>query len=135
MAALTNDRNTPYRQGDVYRHPVDGGKLIFAGALVVLAAGFAEPGKTGANLVAVGRAERTVDNRNGGDGDVFIDVRRGVFQFENSADADEIERSDIGSTAYVVDDQTVAKTHATNTRSKAGTIVDVDDAGVWVEIR
>ena len=33
---------------------------------------------------------------------------------------------------YVVDDETVAKTNGTNTRSRAGVVVDVDAQGVWV---
>ena len=35
---------------------------------------------------------------------------------------------------YIVDDQTVAKTDGSSARSKAGTIVNVDDQGVWVRI-
>ena len=37
-------------------------------------------------------------------------------------------------TAYIVDDQTVAKTNGSSTRSAAGTIVDVDAQGVWVRV-
>lgn len=40
--------------------------------------------------------------------------------------------ADIGSDCYIVDDQTVAKTNGTNTRSVAGKIMDVDAQGVWV---
>ncbi|MCY1460857.1 hypothetical protein D9M71_784510 [compost metagenome] len=57
-----------------------------------------------------------------------------MFAFANSAAGDEITRADIGATAYIVDDQTVAKTDGTSTRSVAGTIRDVDSDGVWVEI-
>jgi hypothetical protein len=39
-----------------------------------------------------------------------------------------------GNDCYLVDDQTVAKTSATNTRSVAGKIVDVDSQGVWVKL-
>lgn len=134
MAALNKDRNTPHREGSIYAHPVKGASKIHAGALVALAAGFAQGGSTALNLVAVGRAEQAVDNTNGADGAVFINVRRGVFRFENSAAADLIDRTKIGGTAYIVDDQTVAATHGGNTRSAAGTIVDVDDDGVWVRV-
>ncbi|CUH67985.1 hypothetical protein TG4357_03322 [Thalassovita gelatinovora] len=50
----------------------------------------------------------------------------------NSAAADEITIADIGNKAYAVDDQTVAKTDGTATRSPAGIIDDVDANGVWV---
>lgn len=131
--ALTKDRNTPSRDGAMIRHPIKAGAMIYAGALVVLDAGFAEPGNAAAGLVAVGRAEHQADNSAGGDGDAFIKVTRGVFSFENSV-GDPVGRTHIGSACYVVDDATVAATHAGNTRSVAGLVVDVDDAGVWVKI-
>ena len=130
---LTKDRNTPFRDGGVVRHPVAAAVKIFAGALVVLDAGFAAPGSAATGLVAVGRAEHQVDNSAGGDGDAFVDVRHGVFRFDN-LEADLVDRTHIGASCYVVDDATVAATHATNTRSVAGRVVDVDDDGVWVEI-
>jgi hypothetical protein len=63
-----------------------------------------------------------------------VRTRKGVFRFKNSG-ADPIDRSHIEGTAYIVDDETVAATNGTNTRSAAGKIVDLDAAGVWVEIR
>ena len=135
MTALTKDRNTPRRNGVQFNDPVAASTRIFAGSLLCLnAAGFAVPGSTSATLKARGIAEEQVDNRDGAAGALRIESRRGVFPFANSASADEITRADIGNTAYIVDDQTVAKTSATNTRSVAGIIRDVDEAGVWVEI-
>ncbi|SDU82171.1 hypothetical protein [Pseudomonas sihuiensis] len=135
MTALTKDRNTPRRDGVQFNDPVAASTRIFAGSLACLnAAGFSVPGSTSTTLKARGRAEEHVDNRDGADGALRIEIRRGVFRFSNSASADEITRADIGNTAYIVDDQTVAKTSATNTRSVAGIIRDVDEAGVWVEI-
>ena len=52
----------------------------------------------------------------------------------NSAAGDAITRAEIGDVCYIVDDETVAKTNGTSTRSAAGTIRDVDAQGVWVEI-
>ena len=40
--------------------------------------------------------------------------------------------TDIGAKCWIVDDQTVAKTNGTGTRSPAGIIEDVDANGVWV---
>jgi len=135
MAALTQDRNTPRRDGVQFNDPVAASTRIFAGSLVCLnAAGDAVPGSTSTTLTARGLAHAHVDNRDGAAGAQSIESRRGTFQFANSASTDEITRADIGELAYIVDDQTVAKTDATSTRSVAGTIADVDSAGVWVTI-
>lgn len=135
MTALTQDRNTLRRDGLQFSDPVAASTRIYAGSLVCLnAAGNAVPGSTSDALKARGVAQEHVDNRDGGAGALRIETRRGTFQFANSAGADEITRADIGAVAYIVDDQTVAKTDATDTRSEAGIIADVDDAGVWVTI-
>lgn len=135
MAALTKDRSTPVRDGRLIAHPMKANAKIFAGAIVALDGGYAVPGRTATGLVAVGRANRQADNTGGADGALFVTVeRREVFLFENMA-TDLVDRTMIGSDCYVVDDQTVAATNGGNpaTRSIAGTVVDVDDAGVWVE--
>lgn len=131
MVALTNDRNTAKRErADVEAHPVLNGVTIFAGSLVCLnVAGFAVPGATAVGLFAVGRAEARVV----GDGVRPVTTRRGVLRFVNSAAADAITRAEIGDPAYVVDDQTVAKTNGGGTRSVAGIIRDLDAQGVWIE--
>ena len=132
--ALVKDRDTARRAGDQVADPVAAGAKIYAGALVVLnAAGFAEPGSTAAGLTARGRADHAVDNSGGGDGDEHVSVRRGVFHFGNAA-ADAVDRTHIGGTAYIVDDESVAATDGAATRSAAGEIVDVDADGVWVRI-
>jgi hypothetical protein len=133
--ALTQERDTPERSGDFVVHPMAAAKKIYAGALVVLNAGYAAPGSTATGLVATGRAEETVDNTSGGHGDLSIKVRRGIFRYANSGGGDAIGRTEIGKTCYIVDDQTVAKTDGTGTRSAAGKVIDVESAGVWVEVR
>ncbi|MBE0529530.1 MAG: hypothetical protein IH626_01800 [Rhodospirillales bacterium] len=133
MTVLAQDRNTPRRTGDVFSFPVAAATKIYAGALAVLNAGVAEGGSTAVGLVAVGRAEEQVDNSAGAAGELKVRVAKGTFRFANSAAADEITLSEVGASAYIVDDQTVAKTDGTGTRSVAGTIVDVDDLGVWVK--
>jgi len=134
MAALTKDRNTPERSGKDFVYPVAAATRIFAGSLVVLDAGVAKPGSTDTGLVSVGRAEAHADNTGGAAGAVGVNVRAGVFRFFNSAGADEITLAEVGSDAWIVDDQTVAKTNGSSARSKAGRIVDVDGNGVWVSI-
>lgn len=132
MAALTADRNTPRQQGDLVEIPMKGATTIFAGALVCVLGAVAVPGATGTTLIAVGRAEEQKTN-SGADGAATIKVRRGVFRFANSASTEAIGWSEYGKQVYVVDDQTVAKTNGTNTRSVAGICRGVDAQGVWVE--
>ena len=66
-------------------------------------------------------------------GAALVAVERGIFRWSNSAAADEITTVSIGDACFIVDDQTVAKTSNGGTRSAAGLVVDVDDAGVWVD--
>lgn len=135
MAALTKDRNTPVRDGNTFTCPVAAAKKIFAGSIVMLSAtGYATPGAVAAGQVCAGRAEETVDNSAGADGAKSVDVRSGTFKFGNSAAGDAITIAEIGDNCYIVDDQTVAKTDGTGTRSVAGKIVAVDSDGVWVRM-
>lgn len=135
MTALTNDRNTPVQLGDVQEHPVLAATVIYAGSIACLnAAGWAVPGAVATTLIAAGRAEARADNSAGANGAIRVKIRPGTFRFDNSAAADEITQAEIGDDCFIVDDQTVAKTDGTGTRSKAGTIVQVDALGVWVRI-
>ncbi len=132
MVALTQDRPTPERAGVDQADPVAAGAVIYAGALVALnATGYAVPGATATGLVARGVAQEAVDNSAGADGAVSVASKRGVFRFANDGS---VGRADIGATAYIVDDQTVANNDATGTRSAAGKIIDVDSVGVWVQV-
>lgn len=136
MVALTKDRDTQTRDGKLKAIPVAAATKIFAGGIVCRnAAGTATPGATSVALKAEGRADEFVDNSSGAAGDRVVRVQKGVFKYANSAGADEIRIADVNSDCYIVDDQTVAKTNGTNTRSAAGKIFDVDENGVWVEFR
>lgn len=134
MTALTKNRNTPaMAPGGLRRGEVAAAQLIFAGALVMRnSAGDLVKGQTATGLVGVGRAFAQVDNGSGSAGDLTADYEMGVFRFANSAGADEITKANIGDLAYAVDDQTVAATDGSSTRSPAGTIEVVDEQGVWV---
>lgn len=135
MAALTQGRNTPERSGDVRTVKIDANVNIHQGALVVLASGYAKPGAAATGLVAIGRAEEAVDNTGGAQAALDVRVRSGIFRYDNSASGDAITAAEIGADCYVVDDHTVAKTSATNTRSVAGQVYDVDAQGVWVKFQ
>ncbi len=130
---LTNDRNTPMRQGDMVTLPVEANTTIYAGAMVAVnAAGNAVPAADAAGLTVIGRAEAQVDNTGGAAGALTIQVRRGVFQFANST-ASALTAADVGQVAHVADDATVAKT--TTNSIVAGKVLGVEAGGVWVEIR
>ena len=130
---LTRERNTPARSSAELPYPMAAATKVYAGALVVLAAGFARGGTAATNLVAVGRAEETVDNSGGAAGDKTIRVRRGVFLFANST-GDAIAQAEVGQTCFVEDDETVAASDGTGTLSPAGIVRGVEPGGVWVEI-
>lgn len=131
MTALTHDRNTPRRDALQFSFPVAADAHIFTGAIVVIQPdGYAAPGYTDNGLKAVGIAQETVNNMNGGDGAATVNVRRGCFALKQS---DTITLADVGSPCYLVDDQTVSMTDDDETRSLAGIVRDVDGNGVWVE--
>ncbi|MBW4708627.1 hypothetical protein KX928_12615 [Roseobacter sp. YSTF-M11] len=135
MVALTKGRTTPRIEGDLRQGAVAATAVLFVGALLMRnAAGFITNGQTATGLVGVGVGHADVSNAGGADGDVNIEYRTGCYSFANSAGADEITAADIGAVAYAVDDQTVAKTDATATRSPAGVIEGLDARGVWVRL-
>lgn len=135
MAALTADRNTPRRAAEDFEFPMAASTLIYAGALVcVNASGLATKGAVATTLKTVGVAQETADNSAGAASAKRVKVRRGCYRFANSGSADAITLADVGADCYVVDDQTVAKTNGSATRSVAGKVRDVDADGVWVEI-
>lgn len=134
MAALSADRNTPHMGGDMIVLPVKGATKIYAGAMVVVdAAGYAKGAVTGLGLIGVGRAEKQIDNSLGADGALNIKVRRGIFRFDNSTSGDLIAQANIGARVFAVDDHTVALTDGSGTRSRVGSVADVDSTGVDVE--
>ena len=63
-----------------------------------------------------------------------VEVERGVFAFDNSTAGDAIAQADVGNNAYIVDDQTVAKTDGGGTRSIAGVIEGFDGTSVLVRV-
>ena len=135
---LTKERDTKRREHTTNEDPVAANQKIYAGALVCLKDGKAVKGAVAADLVARGRALHTVDNTGGTDGAKTIRTDVGIFLFDNHG-TDTITRTHIGKDAWIVDDHTVAATGApasgSNTRSKAGRIVDLEGGRVWVEVR
>jgi hypothetical protein len=132
MAALTAARNTPMRSGELVAVAVASNTVIYGGSMVAVnATGYAVPASDATGLKVIGRAESTVDNSGtAGDGAQTIAVRRGVFRWTNG---DSFTRADVGSLAFVEDDSQVQKAAAATYDIIAGSIVDVDADGVWVD--
>ena len=132
MSAAAASIDTPMRPGIIRQYPVAASTTIYAGTIVALnSSGYAIPGADTAGLRVIGRAETDVDNSAGDAGDLNVDVRKGVFCWNNSGSAvlDSVE--DCGKLAYVEDDNTVAET--STHKVKAGVVVDIDSSGVWVD--
>lgn len=132
MTALNKNRYSTQRAGVQHEDPVAAGAHIYNGAIVVIDAdGNAAPGTEATGLKSRGAATREVDNTGGNAGDKSAETEVGVFLMENDGSVD---RTHIGSTAYIVDDQTVAAGDNSGARSPAGLIDDVTDDGVFVHL-
>lgn len=131
MAPLTADRNTPELEPGEREGLLGASQAILAGSILMRnASGHLIKGATATGSFGVGRAEKRGASTTAGV--TSQRYRPGTFRFANSASADLIATADIGAVCYIVDDQTVAKTNGTNTRSPAGIIDGVDSLGVWV---
>jgi len=126
------ERKTPEKRDGVRRFDVAAATTCEKGLFAMLdASGDCEPGATATGKTAAGRFEETVDNSGGSAGDKEVDVKAGIFRWDNSS-GDPVDASHVNGTAYIEDSQTVAATDGTGSRSAAGRIVDVDSDGVWV---
>jgi len=102
----------------------------FSGGIAVLdASGNCRPAITATGLTACGVFQETMDNLLGGAGAKYIRVEKGVFGFLTDGT---INRTFIGKTVYLVDDQTVAATDGGGTRSPAGVLDDFDGNTAWI---
>ena len=131
MTALTADRNTHQRAGELFEYPWAASEEFFAGALAVLnSSGTLEAATAATSKITVGRVEEYTLATAVASA-AKVKVRTGCFKFANSV-GDAIAAADIGAVCYIEDDQTVCKTLGSN--SVAGYIKQVDTDGVWVDI-
>jgi hypothetical protein len=130
--ALTGGRNTPQRIGPGNLGLTQGSNVIYQGSMVaVWSNGLVAAASDAASYKVVGCAMETVDNTGANySATRVIEVRRGVFRWENGGSFTD---ADVGSLAYVSDDQTVTTAAAATHDIVAGIIVDVDTSGVWVD--
>ncbi len=133
MAALTQDRATPYREGIEIEFPVAAATKIYAGSLVCAnSQGFAVPGADTAGLKFLGVALEQVDNSSVANGAKVVRLRRaGVFEFN----AGSITQDMVGDPMYIKDDNTFDDAVGTTNDVKVGVLVKyVTDTKGWVDI-
>ena len=110
--------------------PVKGGaELTEATMAAINSDGYAVEATASAGLLIAGCVQRYCDNRNGADGEQPVSVKRGTFVWENDGT---IKETDILKKCYIKDEKTVTIT--ADGSSVAGTILEVDDDGVTVDI-
>jgi hypothetical protein len=123
---LTTDRNTSRIEGTLFSF--EAGAPVYAGSMACLnAEGKLVPASITVGLtsvVGVVQRQARVGER--------VEVRRGVFNYTGKS-GDTPELPQVGSICYVADDAVVQKTAAENA-PVAGTVMDVNDMGVWVRI-
>lgn len=135
MTALTQARAVQSRPGILFSYPVLTNSVIHKGAIVVItSAGYAKAGVTGTALTTVGIAKESVDSTGIASGNLQIEVEEGEFGCISAGGADAITFDDIGKFCYLVDDQTVGLTSATDTRSLAGIIRSIEGGLVFVKM-
>lgn len=131
--ALGNERNTVElaENGKYLVLPVAAGKKIYAGAMVAInASGDALPAEKAEGLKTVGRAETSADNSSGSEGDSIVNVKRGVFLWENDT-ASAVGVANLFGPCYIKDDCTVSTVSAGS--SPAGKVIAILDGCIAVE--
>lgn len=129
-AAATADVATAERQGMILSVPMATNTTIYAGTIVAISNGWAVTAKDIAGHTVVGRAEAYAANA-GTNGQASVRVKRGVFEWDNSA-TDPVDADDLGAFCYVEDDLTVSETGGSAT-NRAGIVVDIGTNTVWVD--
>jgi len=143
MTATTSPRKTPKMGTKAVAErlsvPIKAATKLLAGTIGVSNAGYAQGGATATGLKALGliigpsSGSADIDNTSGSNGDKRVEIERGTFKFANLG-ADPVVQADLFATCYIADNQTVAHSDGTGTRSACGKVMQVDSDGVWVEI-
>ena len=108
------------------RVPVYRTTHIYAETLIVAnSTGFAVQGSAGTGQTALGMSIENVDNSLGGDGDLFVSVERGSFEWTNST-GDAVVQADFGKSVYIEDANIVC--HTATSKSVAGVFLGFDPA-------
>ena len=132
MAALTASYDARRKDGALIAYPVGAAAHVRKGGLTAVASatGLAQPAADAANVVFVGVAYEDGDNGGGAAGAKSVRVlKTGVFTYAKAGAA----QTDVGKTAFIVDDGTVA-TAPTTDNVACGVVVGVPD-GASVQVR
>jgi hypothetical protein len=130
------DRNTWRKDGLLIPFKVASGVKIYGGHMVAINEdGFTVPADKGSdtdNLAVIGISDEFVDNTDGADGDVVVNIRREAgFCLANSS-AKPVTQALVGRRCQVADSVTVAVDP--DSKRTAGTVIEVSPDGVWVYI-
>jgi hypothetical protein len=132
MTALAKDRKTDKMGPEdmvlpgILGFPIAASTKVYGGSLVATdSAGRVVPASATATLVVQGRAEKQVDNSSGNAGALTVEIRQGVFYWNQGTGVDAITIANRFQSCYASDDNTVNLTDAGGTRPFAGYIVDV----------
>lgn len=130
MSAATTPRNTDrlVASSPLWRSfPVAADQVAEYGWLAMIdqTTGMCVVGGSGAGYIGAGRFAGPIDSTGKAAGETVVDVDFGVFYWNNSGGGDAIGVGDFGKACYVVDNQTVALTDASGTRSVAGIVYEV----------
>lgn len=135
MSALAKTRSIKAKKASTISLPSTA-EQVYQGGLACLdtSTGLVKKGAASTTLKAIGLYAETVLVASGGVAPVNLFRELVGVWFVNSASTDAIAQAQVGSTCFVVDDQTVAKTDGTGTRSVAGTVWMIDSVkGVLVD--
>ncbi|MTC39322.1 hypothetical protein GKR70_12500 [Providencia alcalifaciens] len=127
---MTQDRNTPHRDGERFAVRCAEDTRIYGGHIVCANAdGFAVPGAPG--LTVLGVSDDFADNRDGEQGDISVMVRRQKVFFLDNDTAKPVTQAHVGKLCDVKDSVTVCAADDSSA-TPAGRVLEVTDAGVWV---
>lgn len=124
-------RNTPVLAdgGKTLYIPVAANAVIPEGVLVAVNdKGYAVEATETTGFTICGRSDDYVDNAGGVDGAVFINVKRGVFYWEN----DNVAQKDLMKECHIKDSVTVSVL-STDTKIPVGKVIGFEDGYVIVE--
>jgi hypothetical protein len=131
MSALSQDRVTAARSGSFISLPIAAGTTCYGGGIAVAKSdGTVRPAiidSDAPTCKAVGRFQSHCTSS----ANVTAIIEPGIFLWNNST-TDPVDAASFGAICYAIDDQTVAKTSNTSTRTPVGVVVGVESIGVWV---
>lgn len=129
---MTQDRNTPHRDGELFAVRCAAAVRIYGGHIVCANAdGFAVPGASG--LTVLGVSDDFADNRDGEQGDISVMVRRQKAFCLGNDTAKPVTQAHVGKLCDVKDSVTVCEAGEATT-TPAGLVLEVTEDGVWVKM-